>query len=56
MTDYSEEIIKEPECNYKGYRRYKTTLFIIYYIESVIHKKKDEINILDAYYKAKEDV
>ena len=25
-------------------------------IESVIHKKRDEINILDAYYKAKEEV
>lgn len=29
MTDYSEEIIKELEHNYKGYRRYKTILFVV---------------------------
>lgn len=29
MTDYSEKIIKELEYNYKGYRRYKTILFVV---------------------------
>lgn len=28
MPDYSEEIIKELEYNYKGYRRYKTILSV----------------------------
>ncbi len=43
MPDYSEKIIKELEYNYKGYRRYKTILFIV--DKPTAHKEIKELVI-----------